>query len=74
MSTPAERRELMLDIQDQVEEHNRAMREEERDGEVLWDPRDDQPSPGELAQMAAWDREAARREADAARSREVTGR
>lgn len=63
MSTPAERVELYLDVQDQVEEHNRAMREEKRDARIEWDPRDDPnyPDKRDLAQMAYWDRIAERR-------------
>lgn len=66
MTTPEERRELMLDIQDQVEEYNRAELQEWRDAEVLWDPSDDPnyPDASQLAEMARWDREAERRERD----------
>lgn len=49
MSTPEERREMYLDAQDQVEEHNCDMREEERDARVEWDPRDEPNYPDELA-------------------------
>lgn len=67
MTTPAERRELYLDVQDQVEDHNRAMREEERDG---WDGYRERPlsypDAAEIAELnaeARRDREQARREA-----------
>jgi len=67
VSTPEERVELFLDANEQTDEWNRAMREEERDGAVLWHPSDDQPSPAELAQMAAWDRAAEKRDREAGR-------
>lgn len=65
MTTPAERRELYLDAQDQTDDWNREMRHEERDAEVLWHPDDDRPDRRDLAEMAAWDRAADRREREA---------
>jgi hypothetical protein len=53
------------DVNDQVAEHNRAERQEQRDARVEWDPRDDPnyPDKADLAEMAYWDRIAERREA-----------
>lgn len=63
MTTPTGRRELFLDAQEQTEDWNRAQREEERDGAVDWDPRDDAnyPDARDLADLAYWDRRAERR-------------
>lgn len=69
MSTPAERRELFFDAQEQTEDWNRAQREEERDAAIAWDPSDDPnyPDKADLAEMARWDRDTLRREREAGR-------
>lgn len=59
MTTPAERRELFLDANEQTEDWNRAQRQEERDAYGHdEDPSDDPnyPDARDLAEMAYWDR------------------
>lgn len=62
VTTPAERRELFLDAQEQTEEWNRAQRAEYLDAgtDDGYDPM--APDSADLAEMARWDRATERRE------------